>query len=306
MSEPGAAGERASFNSEMGFTYRIEEGLALGWGWHADELSVPGTAFPHASAVLTYADTLLGLLSSAATAPRLSLTADLRAQIISVPPFGPIEMDGRLLKTGRTTTLGKTSFSVPGAALPFAICFGTFIGSPRPVDVQPFDRSRAGSAEAGGRTPGVTLTEPFAGRVGIRMIDTGVAEVDRRADVLNSSNSIQGGVLAFVAEVAAQSLATEHAGRTFVVDDLDVLPPLRPCRPRAGRGARVGVLRDRRNRRSGNPRSRRRQPHAVVCHRAVCRGRRVTIRPARSGPTWWERTPPPDRAPRGSGGHPAA
>ena len=73
--------------------------------------------------------------------------------------------------------------------------------------------------------------EPFTDRVGIRMVDTGVAEVDHRSDVLNSSNSIQGGVLAFVAEVAAQSLATAHGGRTFVVDDLDI---------RYLRAARVG------------------------------------------------------------------
>ncbi len=111
---------------------------------------------------------------------------------------------------------------MPGAALPFAICFGTFVGSPRPVDLQPFDRSRALPAQPDDGAAGVTLTEPFTDRVGIRMIDTGVAEVDHRPDVLNSSNSIQGGVLAFVAEVAAQSLATAHGGRTFVVDDLDI------------------------------------------------------------------------------------
>ena len=134
MSEPVAADERASFNSEMGFTYRIEEGLGLGWGWHADDLSVPGTDFPHASAMVTYADTLLGLLS---------VGRDRTAPLVDRRPALPDPLRtcrsarsrwrARLLKTGRTTTLGKTSFSVPGAALPFAICFGTFIGSPRPV-----------------------------------------------------------------------------------------------------------------------------------------------------------------------------
>ena len=161
-------------------------------------------------------------------------------------------------------------------------------------------------AEPGSRSPGVTLTEPMVDRLGIRIMDTGVAEVDHRADVLNSSNSIQGGVLAFVAEVAAQSLATEHAGRTFVVDDLDVRY-LRAARSaRAGGGVGAAVLRDRRDRRSGDPGSRCRQPHGVVRRRPVCRARRVTIRRARSCPTWWERTPPPARAPRGSGGHPGA
>src|SRR4029079_19816913 len=97
------------------------------------ELRVPGTTSPYASAVLTSPDTLLGLLSSVATAPRLSLTADLRSQILSAPPAGPIEMEARLLKSGRTTTLGRTRNSAPGADAPFAISFGTFIGSPPPL-----------------------------------------------------------------------------------------------------------------------------------------------------------------------------
>jgi uncharacterized protein (TIGR00369 family) len=234
MSEPGRAGEPERFNSEMGFTHRIAEGLGLGWGWHAGELSVPGTTFPYASAVLTYADTLLGLLSSVATAPRLSLTADLRSQILSAPPAGPIEMEARLLKSGRTTTLGRTTYSVPGADAAFAISFGTFIGSPRPVDLQSPGVLRGGSDEPADPATGVTMTRPLADRVGIRVIDAGVAEVDHRADLLNSSSSIQGGVVAFVAEVAAQSLATARAGRMFVVDDLDV---------RYLRSARVGPAR---------------------------------------------------------------
>ena len=76
-------------------------------------------------------------------------------------------------------------------------------------------------------------------RLGIRIMDTGVAEVDHRADVLNSSNSIQGGVLAFVAEVAAQSLATEHRGPHLRRRrPRRALPPRAPSAPRRRR-ARV-------------------------------------------------------------------
>jgi uncharacterized protein (TIGR00369 family) len=205
------------FTSDMGFTYQIEEGLARGWGWHAPELSVPGTEFPHASVLLTFADIVLGLLSGFAIAPRKSLTADLRAQIMCAPPFGPIEIEGRLLKTGRTTTVGETSFSAPGADLPFAVSFGTFIGSPRPGDVRVTEP--AYSAEL---PKMLTLTQPFSERLGIRVVEPGVADADHRPDLLNTSDSIQGGVLALVAEMAAQSLATAEAGRTFVVDDLDI------------------------------------------------------------------------------------
>ena len=48
-------------------------------------------------------------------------------------------------------------------------------------------------------------------------------------------------MLAFVAEVAAQSLATEHAGRTFVVDDLDIRY-LRAARGRPAHGRRRELL----------------------------------------------------------------
>jgi len=70
MSEPGMPVAPAHFTSEMGFTHQIEEGLARGWGWHAPELSVPGTDFLYASVMLTFADIVLGLLSGFAAAPR--------------------------------------------------------------------------------------------------------------------------------------------------------------------------------------------------------------------------------------------
>ena len=217
MSEPRRFDLAGHFISEMGFTHQVEEGLARGWGWHAPELSVPGTVFPHASVMLTFADILLGLLSGFACAPRISLTVDLRAQVIYAPPFGPIEIDGHLLKTGRTTTVGETTFSEPGADLPFAISFGTFIGSPRPVDVRDSDPARTDELPKM-----LSLTQPFTERLGIRIVEPGVADADHRPDLLNSSDSIQGGVLALIAEVAAQSLATAEGGRTFVVDDLDI------------------------------------------------------------------------------------
>ena len=190
---------------------------------------MPGTEFPHASVMLTFADIVLGILSGFASAPRISLTADLRAQIMYAPPFGPIEVEGRLLKTGRTTTVGETTFSVPGADVPFAISFGTFIGSPRPGDVRAVELT--GYAEP---RKALTLTQPFTDRLGIRIVEPGVADADHRPDLLNTSDSIQGGVLALIAEVAAQSLATAEAGRTFVVDDLDI---------RYLRSARVGPAR---------------------------------------------------------------
>ena len=185
--------------------------------------------------------------------------------MIYAPPFGPIEIDGHLLKIGRTTTVGETTFSEPGADLPFAISFGTFIGSPRPVDVRDSDPARTDELPKM-----LSLTRPFTERLGIRIVEPGVADVDHRPDLLNSSDSIQGGVLALIAEVAAQSLATAEGGRTFVVDDLDI----RYSGPRGGSSAGAGTTspshRHPRDPRGRDPRSGGRQPHRLV-RSALCR-----------------------------------
>ena len=154
MSQPesGRRAASARFNTEMGFTYRIEEGLGLGWGWHADKLSVPGTGFPHASAMLTYADTLLGLLSSGRH--RAASVTDRRPALPSSSPrrrAGPIEMEARLLKIGRTTSLGTPSFSVPGADVTLRDLRRYVHRLAASGRLQPFEPFLAGSAEAAER-----------------------------------------------------------------------------------------------------------------------------------------------------------
>jgi acyl-coenzyme A thioesterase PaaI-like protein len=47
---------------------------------------------------------------------------------------------------------------------------------------------------------------PLAERVGCRIVDEGIAEVHRRDDLLNPADTLQGGLLAVVAEEAARSL----------------------------------------------------------------------------------------------------
>jgi acyl-coenzyme A thioesterase PaaI-like protein len=66
------------------------------------------------------------------------------------------------------------------------------------------------------------------------MIEPGIGEVILREELTNATGTIQGGVLALLGEMAAQTLASAEAGRTFVVDDLDI---------RSLRAARVGPAR---------------------------------------------------------------
>ncbi len=217
------------FTGELGFDHEVDEGLGRGWGWNVAELCVPGTEFPHVAVMLTLSDIVTGILASVTTAPHVSVTADFRVRILRAPPLGRYEMDGRILRSGRTLTVGETVFVVPGADAPFAVAVGTFIASPRPHDVRPegFDAPQA-------RRNRPTLAVPFSERVALHMFEPGVGEVPLRTDLTNATGTIQGGVLALLGETAAQTLASAHAGRTFVVDDLDI---------RYLRAARVGPAR---------------------------------------------------------------
>jgi acyl-coenzyme A thioesterase PaaI-like protein len=217
------------FTGELGFSHELEEGVGRGWGWNVPELCVPGTDFPHISVMLTLSDIVTGILAGVATAPQVSVTVDFRVRILHAPPPGPYEMDGSILRSGRTLTVGETTFVTPDDPKPFAVSIGTFVASPRPVDVRP-------EAFEGGpvRRGAPTLTVPFGERAGLRMFEAGLGEVYLRPDLTNATSTIQGGVLALLGEMAAQTLATAEGGKTYVVDDLDV---------RYLRAARVGPAR---------------------------------------------------------------
>lgn len=205
------------FTAELGLRHELGDGRGRGWAWNVPELCVPGTDWPHVSVLLTLADIVVGILAGAATAPRVSVTVDFRVRLLRRPPPGRYQADGRVLRTGRTLTVGETRFVVPGEADPFAMAVGTFVASPRPVDVRP-DGFEGRSVPR--ERP--TLAVPFTERLALDVHAPGVAEVPLRADLTNSTGTIQGGVLALLGEMAAQTIASAAAGRTFVVDDLDV------------------------------------------------------------------------------------
>ncbi|HXY92151.1 MAG TPA: PaaI family thioesterase, partial [Acidimicrobiia bacterium] len=217
------------FSLELGFTHAFEEDSGRGHGTIAPELCVPGTAFPHAAVLLTFADSATGMLAGLATAPQVAVTVDFRLRIVRQPPFGPFESETRILRTGRTLTVGETVFVTAGDPAPFAVALGTFVASPRPADEQP------GHVEAARSRPQrPILSVPFTERVALEILEPGVGEVVLREDLTNSTGTIQGGVLAILGEMAAHTLASAGSDRTFVVDDLDI---------RYLRAARVGPAR---------------------------------------------------------------
>jgi acyl-coenzyme A thioesterase PaaI-like protein len=200
---------RNTFIAEIG--YRQGADLAVAKGIVVPELCVPETDVVLTSVLLTWADILAGPLATQSTLPRVCMTNDLTVRLLGRPPAGEVDLRAAVLKSGRTTTFTETWLCAAGADAPFAVAHGTFVASPRPQDVIDLE-TLAGNR--GTRT----LESPLPERLGVRLVEPGVAEVHRRDDLLNPADTLQGGVVALLAEIAALSIA----GGGAIAHELDV------------------------------------------------------------------------------------
>ena len=223
---------RVSFIAEMGFHCAFDGDRMAGRSDPpAAALLIPGTDAVRPAVLLTLADVLIGSLANEAALPRITMTVDLNVRVLRpLTAASGFTGEAQILKSGRTTTFGEATFAPAGSDAPAVLSQGTFIASPRPQDV--------GFSIPGGIrhfTRPITsgpMRVPLAERVGCRIVEAGVAEVDRRDDPLNPADTLQGGLIALVAEEAACSL---HPGKAPVELDVRYLSAVRtgPARARA-------------------------------------------------------------------------
>lgn len=165
------------------------------------------------SVLLTWADILTGSLANEFTLPSVCMTVDLDVRVLRAVPVGAeIVGHGRILKTGRTVTVGETTFVVDDE--PVAVSFASFVASPRPQDV-------AVSAVRGEHRvpdrPPTAPPAPVAELLGARVVAPGVVEAARHERILNWADTVQGGAVAALAEESALSL-----GGTAVPNELGI------------------------------------------------------------------------------------
>jgi acyl-coenzyme A thioesterase PaaI-like protein len=186
------------FLQDIGYTQVIEGGVSRGWLQVTDELRVPGSSQVRASVLATMADVWTGALAGMACEPKLALTLDLTARVVGDVSGDRLDIVGRVLKQGRTTIVAETEFRHPATGSVVALSHATFVASPRPQDViGPMAPTRA-SVNA--------LSRPIAEELGMRVLAPGVVAVERRTYVNQPSGTLQGGVVAVLAEVAAETL----------------------------------------------------------------------------------------------------
>ena len=181
------------------------------------EVCTPGTDHISIGALITLADCTAGPLAARISMPSLALTLDLTYTAIRRPPADVVHARAAVRKTGRATTFTETVLTDP-AGVPFGTCLGTFVSSPRPQDellrdpMEFLTRARV--------RPQVAV--PLPEHMGIRLVAPGVTELHRHPKVLNQGQTLQGGAVAILAEVAAASAASAAVGAPMVVTELDV------------------------------------------------------------------------------------
>ena len=186
------------FLQDIGYTQDISDGVSRGWLQITDELRPPGSSQVRASVLATMSDVWTGTLAGMACAPKLALTLDLTARIVGDVGGDRLDIVGRLLKQGRTTIVAETDFRHPVTGAVVALSHATFVASPRPQDV-------VGPLSAG-RTSGNALNRPIAEALGAQVLSPGVVLIERGPYVNQPSGTLQGGVVAVLAELAAESL----------------------------------------------------------------------------------------------------
>jgi len=179
-------------------------------------LQAEGLPWPSMSTLLTLADVLIGRLASHHTAPRISVTSDLGLRLFESPVGERVELRARLLKIGRTMSVGDARLFSEGSGTMIGTALGTFLASPRPVDVAP----RGFPMERRDELP---RARTLADQVGVVTVAPGVAEIPAlAADLTNATASLQGGAVALLGEAATYSaLAATNVGR-HVIDTLEV------------------------------------------------------------------------------------
>jgi acyl-coenzyme A thioesterase PaaI-like protein len=187
------------FLQDIGYTQVIEDGIARGWLQVTHELRVPGSPQVRASVLATMADVWTGALAGMACEPKLALTLDLTARVVGDVSGDRLDIVGRVLKQGRTTIVTQTDFLHEVTGVVVALSYATFVASPRPQDLIGPMVERRTAANA--------LTGPIAEELGVTVLAPGVVSLERGPYVNQPSGTLQGGVVAVLAEVAAETLS---------------------------------------------------------------------------------------------------
>jgi len=179
---------------------------------------VPGAPHLRTSILASWADMLGGLLAAQVMGPRVPVTLELDVHLYQpAPGTGEIRAVGRAVKKGRSVFVAGVEFSTERGE-PVGFSASSFMAAPDTTLRMPSVTSLDGIPAA------PALAVPLADRAGCKRQEPGVAALPRSEDGLNSSNTVNGGLIALAVEEALLSLAP---GKTLCSLALRYMQPVR-------------------------------------------------------------------------------
>jgi len=189
---------------ELGFEHWFSDGESWGRAEILPGMCVPGTPLVRIGVLTILADLVSGQPESGSVTP----TTDLSVHLVRIRPMEWVTLSARVLKAGASLLFVETMLTADDEREPFATSLATFMSRP----VERVERPEPVAAR---------LEQPFGARIGAEVLEPGVVEMAPRAEIANVFHgTVQGGILATLGELAAESLWA--GGEPHLVTDLDI------------------------------------------------------------------------------------
>jgi acyl-coenzyme A thioesterase PaaI-like protein len=165
-----------------------------------------------------------------------TLTSDMSVRMRPLPAPERIDATSTILRQGRRSATSLVEMRT-GEGAPIATGAIGFVKTPRKATDPPKPKVSLGQTPLLFRDS-TTLARPLREEAGIQVINAaeGIVQVEVTPDLRNPAGTLQGAMVALLAEAAAEDLATTRFESSFVVTDLDL---------RYLRKAQVGPVRTR-------------------------------------------------------------
>ena len=224
--------------SALGFDITATEGGRRGIAEISPHMHAPGSRAVRTSILATWVDVAAGHLALDTIVPKVPVTLSLDVHVVDPwREVRAVQADATVVKQGRTVLVVRVDI-IDEQRRPVAVGSATMMASPMPGLT--FDPERAHKDAP--HNPNVRLEMPFTEHVSCVREERGVASVPLRANAVNASHTLQGGLIGLAAEEAALSLFDDADAAVSSM----VLRYLRPVRvgPAVGTAVRMGSFCD--------------------------------------------------------------
>ncbi len=209
--------DRPHFFRHLGPQWWEQRGdLIVGGATVQPNICVPGLPMPRISMLATYADNAGGLDASRSFGS-VAPTLDLSVHVVRAPGAADLTYESRLIKVGRRVIVAETWFRAEQEPDPYAVAISTFVIVSEP---DPNGITLPSHLDAPFWPP-IALESRIEDHAGITVVEPGVVDIEHRPSVGNSRGTLQGGMVALVAERACETLL-EPTGVPHVVTSLDL------------------------------------------------------------------------------------